>query len=61
MEENHVHGAAFVDPTHLSPTVLFCEQHGWSGVTEGICYGSGSCKDAAICVLASNFAGRHNK
>jgi hypothetical protein len=61
MEENHVHSSAFVDRTNPGPTVLFCEQHGWSGVTEGICYGSASCKDAAICVLASNFAGRHEK
>lgn len=43
------------------PIKLFCEQHGWTGVNEGICYGSTSCKDAAICVMAANFAARHRE
>jgi hypothetical protein len=51
----------FADGPNYNPTMLFCEQHGWTGVNEGICYGSASCRDAAICVLASNFAARHGE
>jgi hypothetical protein len=59
MEEKHDKGPSLDDRVNPNPTMLFCEQHGWTGVTEGICYGSASCKDAAVCVLASNFAGLH--
>jgi hypothetical protein len=61
MEEKHETGSSPDDRLNPNPVMLFCEQHGWTGVTEGICYGSTSCKDAAVCVLASNFAGRHEK
>ncbi|MDR0583716.1 MAG: hypothetical protein LBG57_05120 [Treponema sp.] len=49
------------DGPNINPTMLFCEQHGWTGANEGICYGSVSCKDAAICVLASNYAAWKSK
>jgi hypothetical protein len=61
MEEKQNKGSSHEDRPNHDQVMLFCEQHGWTGVTEGICYGAASCKDAAICVLASNFAGRHEK
>jgi hypothetical protein len=56
MEEKHDTGLSLDD--RPNPSMLFCEQHGWTGVMEGMCYGSVSCKDAAVCVMASNFEGR---
>jgi hypothetical protein len=61
MKKKHETDSSLDDRLNPNPVMLFCEQHGWTGVTEGICYGSTSCKDAAVCVLASNFAGRHEK